>query len=92
MRNEICRTCMWFKQEPETPIRPNAPVMIENEIKQTPAQKAARRGGSKPSVYGKCKAVFQNAQNETQVYDFGTLSNSGCTALDDYGYKLFKIG
>lgn len=89
---EVCGNCMWFRAEPETPIRPNAPVIIEQKTKQTTGQKAALNGGSRPPVYGKCKAVFQNRENETEVYDFGTLSNSNCTARDDFGYKLFKVG
>lgn len=89
---EICANCMWFKTEPQTPLNPNAPVVVENEVKQTLAQKSALRGGSNPPVYGKCKAVFQNTDNETEVYDFGTLSSANCTAVDDLGYKLFKVG
>ncbi|MFA4922836.1 MAG: hypothetical protein WC557_01440 [Ignavibacteriaceae bacterium] len=89
---EICGNCIWFKGEPATPINPNAPVVQEQEIKKTIGEKIALRGGSRPPVYGKCKTVFQDANNETQVYDFGTLSNSNCTAVDDLGYKLFKVG
>jgi len=89
---ETCGNCTWFKGEPATPISPNAPVVVEQQTKQTIGEKAALRGGSKPPVYGKCKAMFQNRDNETEVYDFGTLSNSNCTAIDDLGYKLFRIG
>ncbi len=32
---------------------------------------------------GNCKVVFQDAENQTQVYDFGTLSSSSCSATDD---------
>ncbi len=89
---ENCANCIWFRPEPATPINPNAPVAKEREIKQTIGEKMALRGGSKPPVYGKCKAMFQNRDNETEVYDFGTLSNSNCTEIDDSGYKLFKVG
>lgn len=89
---ENCGNCTWFKGEPATPINPNAPVVQEQEAKQTLSQKSALRGGSRLPVYGKCKAVFQDTVNETQVFDFGTFSNSDCTAVDDLGYKLFRIG
>jgi len=92
MNKEICANCIWFKAEPQTSLSPNAPVIVENEVKQTPAQKTALRGGSRPPVYGKCKAIFQDVNNETQVYNFGTLSNANCTAVDDSGYKLFRVG
>lgn len=90
--SEKCGNCIWFKGEPATPINPNAPVAQEQEAKQTLSQKSALRGGSRPPVYGKCKAVFQDADNETQVYDFGTTTNSNCSATDDLGYKLFRVG
>ncbi|VVA44247.1 hypothetical protein CANDROIZ_500006 [Candidatus Roizmanbacteria bacterium] len=89
---ENCGNCIWFKGEPTTSINPNAPVAKEQEIKQTIGEKIALRGGSRPPVYGKCKAVFQDANNETQAYDFGTFSSSNCTATDDLGYKLFRVG
>lgn len=89
---ENCGNCIWFKGEPQTPINPKAPVAQELEIKQTVGQKIALRGGSRPPVYGKCKVVFQDAENETQVYNFGTFSSSDCTAVDDLRYKLFRVG
>lgn len=88
---ETCGGCIWFKAEPETPINPNAPVAQEYQIK-TIKDRSALNGGSRPPVYGKCKVVFQDASNETQVYDFGIFSSSSCSATDDLGYKLFKIG
>jgi len=89
---EICGNCIWFRPEPGTQINPNAPVIVEQQIRQIIGEKIALRGGSQPPIYGKCRAAFQNANNETEVYDFGTLSNSNCTAVDNSGYKLFKIG
>mgnify|MGYP001588555753 CR=1 len=90
--SEKCGNCIWFRGEPQTQINPNAPVIKEDEAKQTISQKIGLRGGSRPPVYGKCKAVFQDADNETQVYDFGTFSSSDCSAVDDLGYKLFRVG
>lgn len=90
--SEKCGNCIWFRGESSTSINPNAPVAQELEAKQTLSQKLALRGGSRPPVYGKCKAVFQDTENETQVYDFGTFSSSDCSAVDDLGYKLFKVG
>ncbi|MCR4276824.1 MAG: hypothetical protein NUV87_01715 [Candidatus Roizmanbacteria bacterium] len=89
---EKCGNCIWFNGEQATPINPNSPVAQEQEAKQTYNQKLALRGGSRLPVYGKCKAVFQDAENETQVYDFGTYSTSDCSATDDLGYKLFRVG
>lgn len=90
--NEKCGNCTWYRPEPKTPIRPNAPVVKEQEAIKTLEQKTALRGGSQPPVYGKCWAVFQDKNNETQVYDFGVFSSSNCAAVDDFGYKLFRIG
>jgi hypothetical protein len=88
---EACGNCTWFKAEPETLMNPNAPVAIDHETK-TMKHKSALDGGSRPPVYGKCGAVFQDVDNKTQVYEFGTFSSSDCRALDDSGYKLFKVG
>lgn len=82
---------MWFRAEPKTQINPNAPVVKNYEIK-TDKYKSALDGGSMPPVYGKCRAVYQDASNETQVYDFGTFSSSSCLVTDDLGYNLFRIG
>jgi len=90
--SEGCGNCIWFKGEPQTPINPSAPVVQEQDTKKSIGEKIALRGGSRPPIYGKCKAVFQDAENETQVYDFGTLSSSSCSATDDLGYKLFRVG
>lgn len=88
---EACGNCFWFKAELKTQIDPNAPIAVNHKIK-TMKQKSALNGGSRPPVYGKCKAVFQDADNETQVYDFGTFSSSDCVAVEDLGYKLFRVG
>ena len=42
---ETCGNCIWFKGEPATPINPNSPVAIVQEIKQTVGEKIALRGG-----------------------------------------------
>ena len=82
---------MWFRLEPSTVVDGTSPAVIDFETKNIKT-KSARDGGSIPPTYGKCRAVFQDKNNETQVYDFGTFSSSGCTAKDDSGYKLFSIG
>lgn len=43
--SEKCGNCVWFKGEPATPINLNAPVVQEQEAKQTLSQKLALRGG-----------------------------------------------
>ena len=88
---EICANCIWFRPEPGTPIDPNASVVVEQETDQSLAQKAAHSGGSRPPVYGKCYATYQN-KKVTIFYDFGTFSNNDCSAVDDKRLKLFKAG
>lgn len=88
---EACGSCIWFQPEPNTAVNYKSPVAQEHRIKNAKL-KGAMNGGSRPPTYGKCKAVFQDASNETQVYDFGTFSSSSCSATDDLGYKLFKVG
>lgn len=88
---EACGNCFWFKAELKTQIDPNAPVAVNYKIK-TMKQKSALNGGSRPPVYGKCKAVFQDVDNETQVHDFETFSSSPCSVTDSSEFNLFKVG
>lgn len=88
VERQTCGNCTWFKAEPNILIDDASPVIQEDRKRDF----GVRDGGSRQPIYGRCRAAFQDANNETREYDFGALSSSTCRAKDDSGHKLFRIG
>jgi hypothetical protein len=84
---EIYSNCTWFSPEPKTIVDLQSPASQDHFRTSSSDQ----TGGSKPPVYGKCWAHFQDSDNNEQRHDFGTFSSSECAATDDMGRKLFRI-
>lgn len=86
---EKCGNCGWFT--PELSALGVVEIGLVDSVLQAvdPRSRGAMSGGSRPVVYGKCRAQFTSPEG-LQEYGHGVFSISPCDAQDDQGLLLYS--